>query len=82
VPAARSHEQEDAIQRVRAEVNLLIGKYARRLKDEAETIALQAMLADPTRDPDEVGREAFAEAGRRLEILDGSEQPSSLGAGK
>ena len=63
-------EQVDAIYRARAEVNLLLGKYSRRLKTRAEELALSEMIANPTRDPDEVGREAFEKAGRETELLD------------
>lgn len=68
---AQTPEQVDAIYRVRAEVRLLIGKYERRLKDRAEALALSKMLEDPDRDPDEVGREAFAQAGEETELLEG-----------
>lgn len=65
-------EQVDAIYRARAEVRLLLGKYERRIKTKAETLALSMMLADPTRDPDEVGREAFEQAGREECLIEGN----------
>jgi len=70
MPVGRTPEQEDAVQRARAEVNLLMGKYARRLKDRAEKLALIKMIDKPTRDPDEVGREAFEQAGLETELIE------------
>ena len=67
---SQTPEQVDALYRARAEVNLLIGKYERRVKKRAENIALAAMIDDPTRDPDEVGREAFEQAGRETALID------------
>lgn len=69
---SQTDEQVDAIYRVRAEVRLLIGKYERRLKKRAEDIALARMIADPTLDPDEVGREAFEQAGVETALIEGA----------
>ena len=68
---SQTPEQVDAIYRARAEVNLLMGKYQRRLKSRAEEIALSKMIADPNRDPDEVGREAFDQAGIETALVEG-----------
>lgn len=74
VAGNQTPEQVDAIYRVRAEVNLLLGKYSRRLKQKAEELALTMMVNDPTRDPDEVGREAFAQAGIECELIEADTQ--------
>jgi hypothetical protein len=67
---SQTPEQVDAIYRARAETNLLLGKYSRRLKAKAEQLALTKMIADPSRDPDEVGREAFEQAGVECELIE------------
>jgi hypothetical protein len=62
-------EQEDAVARARAEVNLLLLKYSRRLKTRAVEIAADLMLKDPEGDPDAAGRRAVAQAGQELKLL-------------
>jgi hypothetical protein len=66
---AQTPEQTDAIYRARAEVRLLVGKYERRLKTRAEQLVMLNMLANPQADPEEVGREAFAAAGRETGLI-------------
>lgn len=67
--SAQTHEQQDAIVRTRAEVNLLLGQYARRLKRRAEEISLGLMMEDPSRDPDEAGKAGFAAAAKEQKLL-------------
>lgn len=78
--SALTHEQQDALYRARGEINLLMGQYSRRLKRTAENIALAAMIDDPSADPNEVGKAAFLEAGKRLGVLDEAAAPAALGA--
>ena len=75
--ASHTPEQTDALYRARAEVSLLMGKYQRRLKARAEDLALGKMIDNPSRDPDEVGREAFEQAGRETALID-IESPKAL----
>ena len=73
-------EQVDAIYRVRAEVRLLLGKYERAIKRAAEDIALQKIIADPNRDPDEVGRESFEQAIVETAVIEAPTTPRRITA--
>ena len=59
-----SQEQQDAVARARAEVDLFLKKYQRRLKTRAVEVAMDLMLKDPEGDPDRVGKLAAAQAGK------------------
>jgi hypothetical protein len=77
VAASHTHEQTDALYRARAEVNLLFGKYERRVKKRAENITLAKMIDDPSSDPDEVGRAAFEQALKEERVLDAKPSKAS-----